>query len=127
MTSTTKIEIRKNEILKVDSRGRVQISCERRDALLDEFEKSGMSGAGFARHYGIKYSTFAYWILARRRKRTQRKALSGKSQFLLVKAESPESDNALSIELPHGVRMTITSQTEVELAASLISALGTGN
>ena len=47
------------EVLKTDSRGRVRVPAERREALLDEFEKSGMSGAKFARLAGIHYATFA--------------------------------------------------------------------
>jgi hypothetical protein len=38
----------KQEILKVDSRGRVQTPPERREALLDKFERSGLSGKRFA-------------------------------------------------------------------------------
>lgn len=60
MTSTTSRNGGKGEILKVDARGRVQVTAERREALLDEFDRSGMSGAGFAKHYGIKYTPFAY-------------------------------------------------------------------
>jgi DNA-binding transcriptional regulator/RsmH inhibitor MraZ len=47
------------EVLKTDTRGRVRVPAERREALLDEFEKSGMSGAKFARLAGIHYATFA--------------------------------------------------------------------
>ena len=57
------------EILKQDGRGRVRVPAERRDALLDEFEKSGASGAQFARLAGIKYATFAGWVLKRRKVR----------------------------------------------------------
>jgi len=59
------------EVLKIDERGRVRVPVERREALLDEFEKSGMSGAKFARLAGIKYATFANWTLARRKARSQ--------------------------------------------------------
>ena len=53
--------------MKQDVRGRVRVPVERRQALLDEFEKSGASGAKFARLAGIKYATFAGWVLKRRR------------------------------------------------------------
>jgi len=36
------------EVLKTDTGGRVRVFPERWEALLDEFEKSGMSGAKFA-------------------------------------------------------------------------------
>ena len=65
MTST----IVKAEILKQDGRGRVRMPVRRREALLDEFEKSGTSGAKFARLAGLKYATFAGWVLKRRKQR----------------------------------------------------------
>jgi hypothetical protein len=56
-------------ILKVDARGRVQTPPERREPLLDEFEKSGLSGAKFAALSGVKYQTFAAWATRRRQQR----------------------------------------------------------
>lgn len=56
-------------ILKTDRLGRVKTPRERREALLDEQERSGMSAQAFAAHYGIKYQTFATWVQKRRRKR----------------------------------------------------------
>ncbi len=48
-------------ILKTDTKGRVQTPPERRERLLDEFERSGLSAAKFAEVAGIKYQTFAAW------------------------------------------------------------------
>lgn len=45
------------------------VVAARREALLDEFERSGSSAMRFARLAGLKYSTFANWVQARRRKR----------------------------------------------------------
>lgn len=59
----------KAEVLKQDVRGRVRVPEERREALLDEFERSGASGAKFARLAGSKYATFANWVMKRRRER----------------------------------------------------------
>ena len=42
------------EVFKQDSRGRVRVPPERREALLGEFEKSGVSGVKFARLEGVK-------------------------------------------------------------------------
>jgi hypothetical protein len=50
------------EILKQDGRGRVRVPAERRELLLDEFERSGASGAQFARLAEVKYATFAGWV-----------------------------------------------------------------
>ncbi|MEM9398676.1 MAG: hypothetical protein AAF984_00565 [Verrucomicrobiota bacterium] len=46
------------EILKTDVLGRVTLPPEKREALLDEFEKSGMPASQFCRHYGIGQQTF---------------------------------------------------------------------
>ena len=54
MTSTTSRDGKENELLKVDTKGRVQIPPERRRSLLEEFDRNGMTGAAFAKHYGIK-------------------------------------------------------------------------
>ncbi len=56
-------------VLKTDAKGRVQTPSERREKLLDEFERSGLSGAKFAALVGIKYQTFAAWAAQRRKQR----------------------------------------------------------
>ena len=122
MTSTTSRNGGKSEILKVDARGRVQVTAKRREALLDEFDRSGMSGAGFAKHYGIKYTTFAYWIQARRRKQKPSKR-SGESQLLMVAVDTTNRANGLAVELSHGVTLKITTPEEARLAAVLIESL----
>src|SRR5882757_1600962 len=60
-------------ILKTDTKGRVQTPATRRESLLDEFERSGLSASKFAALVGIKYQTFAAWA-ARRRKQGVAKA-----------------------------------------------------
>jgi hypothetical protein len=50
------------QVLKTDALGRVRTPAERREQLLDEFEKSGASGQQFAELAGIKYQTFATWV-----------------------------------------------------------------
>ena len=56
MTSTNTEE---TLILKTDALGRVHMPADRREAILDAFEQSGMSGQAFAKHAGLKYPTFA--------------------------------------------------------------------
>ena len=55
-------------VLKSDGLGRVRTPVARRQSLLEEFEKSGLSGAKFAALAGVKYSTFAGWLHQRRRR-----------------------------------------------------------
>jgi transposase-like protein len=57
----------------VDTRGRVRISNEQRRLILDEFERSGVSGAEFARRCGLKYSTLAGWRQRQRRSQKPRR------------------------------------------------------
>ena len=63
------------EILSRDAQGRVLVSRERRELLLEQYDRSGMSGVKFAEYVGIKYSTLAYWRQSRRRRREREKLL----------------------------------------------------
>lgn len=54
-------------ILKRDVLGRVRSTGRQRTALLDEFERSALSGLQFAQVAGINYQTFASWMQNRRR------------------------------------------------------------
>ena len=98
-----------HELLKVDSRGRIQISAERREALLEEFDRSGISGARFAKHYGIKYTTFAHWIRARKE---------------VMSEPAPKAQGVL-IHLPNGASLTVIDTAQAELVGAVIRALGT--
>lgn len=118
------------EVLKQDERGRVRVSPERRGALLAEFERSGMSGAKFARLAGLNYQTFAGWVRRRRRARSGESQMSagnsGGVQFLEAvvgaRSESPSLAAAgLQVELPGGCRLRIDSPGQLALAAELIS------
>ena len=71
-------------LLKVDTRGRVRTSPERRQAILHEFDQSGVSAAQFAKLAGIRYSTFAAWINRRRKAKSGPSARS--SGLRLVEA-----------------------------------------
>jgi transposase-like protein len=111
-----------SEILRSDKLGRVQVAQERREAILDEFERSGMSGIAFARHHGINYQTFAAW--RQRRKKTPTVAPARKSSFVLVEpAREVPSNLGLEIELGGGARVWIRSRADVGLAAELIRNL----
>lgn len=53
-------------ILKTDTRGHVRTPLERRETLLTQFERSGLSGKQFARLSRVKDSTFQYWPQCRK-------------------------------------------------------------
>lgn len=57
MTTTTCVQLEKQ-----NARGRVRYGRERREELLGEFGRSGMSAAVFARLSGVRYTTFAGWV-----------------------------------------------------------------
>jgi hypothetical protein len=56
MTDTIKPD---EVVLKTDVLGRVRTPGARRESLIQEFERSGLSGAKFAALVGVKYSIFA--------------------------------------------------------------------
>ena len=136
--------IAKAEVLKQDGRGRVRMSAERREALLDEFERSGSSGVRFARLVGIKYATFAGWV----QKRRKEGGTPGKTPPCLPTGTNDpgagggpvrlfealvEDGNAagrevvgvrgLLIELPGGSRLVIESPVQLQMAAELVALI----
>jgi transposase-like protein len=133
------------EVLKQDTRGRVRTPVERREALLDEFEQSGASGAQFARLAGIKYATFANWVQQRRQKRATLGTTTGSSLPALnvpVTREGPvrlfealveegrgavrpstSAPRGLVIELPGGSRMIVESPVQMQMAAELVALI----
>ena len=50
-----------------DRLGRMRTPRRRREELLAEYERSGLSQAAFARRAGVRYPTFAHWVQKRRR------------------------------------------------------------
>jgi hypothetical protein len=120
-------------LLKTDALGRVRTPAARREHLLEEFERSGMSGVKFAEYVGIKYQTFATWVQQRKRRGTAGKppvkADATKQvrwmEAVIEQALSPGDQNrsALNLHLPCGARVEITDAKQVALAAALIRAL----
>lgn len=49
-------------ILKSDGFGQVETPVARPEQLLDELDRSGLTGLKFAEVAGIKYQTFATWM-----------------------------------------------------------------
>lgn len=127
------------EILSQDARGRVLVSRERRESLLAEYDRSGMSGVRFAQYLGIKYTTLAHWIRSRRRQRQREKLLmkagadaeAGRSngrwiEAVVGKNGSPARapSGALRIYFVGGAYCQISNTTELALAAELLGRLG---
>ena len=116
--------------MKSDTRGRVRIPEERREALLDEFERSGLSGRKFAQLAGVNYATFMQWAQKRRDARKQQRCeLRASEAVQLLEAVAdlrvPAMEAGLCVELPGGARMTIDSPGQLAMAAGLLELLAT--
>jgi hypothetical protein len=140
MTSTLEVSgAVDGEIFKRDKVGRVRVSRARREALINEFERGGTSGAQFADYVGIKYSTFANWLQKRKRQQasgvgmdSQNRGLKGKRTApmrwleTMVDAGGKESDTEarLRVHLPGGAYLEIANRPQAGLAAMLLENLG---
>jgi hypothetical protein len=126
-------------ILKTDVLGRVKTPAARREQLLDEYERSGMSGVAFAAFVGIKYQTFATWAQQRRRRRkaaavTKPPVKPGASnnsvrwmEAVVEQAQSAVVDqnkSPLVLHLPGGARVELSDVKQVPLAVAFARALG---
>lgn len=119
-------------ILKTDKRGRVQTPAARRNEVLDEFEKSGLSGMKFAELAGVKYQTLATWVKKRRDQR-RANATAGavpssptvrRLETVVDAAAGRQDRAALILQLPGGVRLEVAEESQTALAAALVRALG---
>jgi transposase-like protein len=111
-------------ILKADRRGRLRYTPEQKQALIEAYEASGLSGPRFAAMHGVNYQTLVSWLKKRRQADPDHPALRS-----LVPAEldgvSPRSTTALPLEilLPCGVKLAIHTPSQIDLAATLIRKL----
>ena len=121
-------------LLKTDGRGRVVTPLAQREALLDEFERSGLSGMRFAALHGVKYPSFANWVQRRRRERgaggpgESNRQQRGDTVVQWLEAEVRTGDSraaplGLMLHLPGGLRVELTQPHHVRLAAQLVQAL----
>lgn len=132
MTTTTN---EKSLLLKTDVLGRVHMPRDRREAILDAFERSAMSGQAFAAHIGVKYPTLMTWAQKRRRERgdyaDKRSKKAKPSGITLVEAMVDSDDStgkrALEVETAQGLKLRIRSREDAALAAELLRALTKGS
>ena len=121
-------------LLKTDTLDRVFTPPARRQQLLDEFERSGLSGAKFTALAGLKYQTFASWVQARRRQRGGSGSAkappdpAARVRWLEAVIDQAQGQSggigaALRVRLPGGAQLEITHAGQVPLAAALLAAL----
>jgi hypothetical protein len=117
-------------ILKTDTRGRVHTPAPRRESLLAEFERSGLSAAKFAALVGIKYQTFAAWA-ARRRKHATTKSPAKPIdavrwlEAVVQEAQAPmtHKTSMVVLRLPGGAQLELADSKQVPMVAALLRAL----
>ena len=129
MTSTQS----SGQILKTDSLARVRTPPERKRELLEEFDRSGLSGAKFASLVGIKYQTFAAWAAKRKREGqivapANAEAVGAKVRWLeavidQAQAADGRTPAALTLQFAGGARAEIASVKQIPVAAALLRAL----
>jgi len=113
-------------VLKTDKLGRMQMPAARREQVLDEFERSGLSGKKFAALVGVKYPTLATWAAKRRRERGMPPATkrSKSVRWLEAVVEQKRGDRSpLVLELPGGARIEIKDAEQAALAGALLRTL----
>jgi len=119
------MEILRTEVVddgaKRDRRGRRIMPRERMEALLREYETSGLTQAEFARRAGVKYPTFAGWVHARRAQPGRREGGARMVHFARVQLPAVSLAPAeLSVILPDGV---VVRGTDAIAVAALVRAL----
>jgi transposase-like protein len=112
---------------KRDRAGRVHMPRERREELLGEYERSGLSQAAFARRAGVRYPTFAHWVQEHRRSGGATATTPPRFVELRLPAPPPSSSTVplseLSVTLPDGV---VLRGAEPSALAALVRALREG-
>ena len=94
---------------------RPRISTSRREQLLAEFDRSGLSAAVFSQQHHIAYSTFYKWC--------QRRARSTAVAFTEVEILRPRTPEPLIVELGPHARLRVTGPEQLEMAAGLLKHL----
>ena len=134
--TTTNVSSLGGVILKRDRMGRVRVNRQRRETLLDEFDRSEMSGAAFAELIGIKYQTFATW----RQRRVRERAEAGQpSEAAVLTPVAPmqwaeavmqpaqaRADAGLHVRLDLGATLEVCDARGAMLAAELLRGLAGG-
>lgn len=120
MTSTQ--EEVSTSIIKADRTGRSHYSQQYKDDVLNAFEQSSLSGAGFAEQCGIKYPTFASWV-AKRKRASQTKSDDSTPAFLIAEVADTSGSVPLEVYLPGGATVRASNSQEIRLLAELLRHL----
>jgi hypothetical protein len=116
-------------ILKQDTRGRVCTPKARREVLVAEFERSGLSARRFAALAGVRYNTFWTWLKSRPKQDGRKAATTAGKPVrfaeVVVDAQPPapvSGPPVLLVTLPGGAVLSLTQAAQMPLAVELIKA-----
>lgn len=126
-TWNSKSESNGGDLLRLDAKGRVRTGRERREMLLAEFDRSGVSGAQFARMARINYQTFCGWLHVRRRETAGKPASPRPKPVKWLEAAvtgTAAPTATLRVQLPGGAWMEVGSPEQLRAAAQLLMELG---
>jgi transposase-like protein len=88
---------------KRDTRGRRVTIASRRGELVRAFATSGMTMAAFARREGIRYSTFAHWVIREQKAAPAKPRMTfTELQLPFAGAALPPTGEHLEVRLPDG-------------------------
>ena len=126
--------------LKTDGLGRVRVNAKHREAMLDAYEASSMTGVKFAAAHGVKYPTFASWLQKRRRVRGQSESFNETTPAALFESlvemglpvatmpfgsmiNASSSGTALRIQHANGICMCVEDERQARLAILVLREL----
>lgn len=110
------------QLLKTDTRFRVRTPAAQRDALLDLYERGTLTAKAFAASHGIKYPTFAVWVQQRRKRSNSNTPESSPLRWVETVLPQPPTtlQQVCCLEFPHGIKLTLSHEAQLPLAARLI-------
>lgn len=128
MTDTAVI----GKILVQDARGRVRTPREKREEIVDEYEKSGMSGVAFAAMVGVKYPTLAWWVQQRRKGQAAvASAPAGQAPVRWVEAVAESepmgtapSGRGMRVQIGAAVRVEVVNGQQARWVGEMLRAMG---
>ena len=112
-----------------DTLGRVRTPREKREQILDEYERSGMSGAAFAALVGVKYSTLSWWI-QQRRKNGAAASLATAATVRWVEAvpahevTTPTTSGTLRVQIGAAVWLEVSNAEQASWAGQMLRTMG---
>lgn len=118
------------DLIRTDRRGRLLVRAQQREAIVDAFEASSLSGMAFCRKHQLSYSTFATWVQKRRKDRKAGRTEirpEPKPKFAEVLVEANEASNRppepLRVCLQGAVTVEISSSSQLPLLVELLRSL----